>query len=146
MKDCRQTDEAKKDHKMSKSKKIRHVLGISGGKDSAALAIYLKQQGNIPEMVYYFSDTGCELQETYDFIDKLEALLGKQIDRIGSNAPFEHHLFMSGNMLPSPRQRWCTVKMKLEPFEKFVGTDEVVSYIGLRADESKRLHQHQIKY
>ena len=30
---------------MSKSKKIRHVLGISGGKDSAALAIYLKQQG-----------------------------------------------------------------------------------------------------
>ena len=111
---------------MSKSKNIRHVLGISGGKDSAALAIYLKQQGNIPEMEYYFSDTGCELQETYDFIDKLEALLGKKIDRIGSNAPFEHHLFMSGNMLPSLRQRWCTVKMKLEPFEKFVGMGDAL--------------------
>jgi len=120
---------------MSNSKNVRHVLGISGGKDSAALAIYLKQQGSIPEMEYYFSDTGCELQETYDFIDKLQALLGKKIERIGNNAPFEHHLFMSGNMLPSPRQRWCTVKMKLEPFEKFVGTDEVVSYIGIRADE-----------
>ena len=45
---------------MSKSKKVRHVLGLSGGKDSATLAIYLKQQGNIPEMEYYCSDTGCE--------------------------------------------------------------------------------------
>jgi tRNA(Ile)-lysidine synthase TilS/MesJ len=34
-------------------KKIRHVLGISGGKDSAALAIYLKQQNKVPEDVYY---------------------------------------------------------------------------------------------
>ena len=31
---------------MSKAKKVRHVLDISGGKDSAALAIYLKQQSD----------------------------------------------------------------------------------------------------
>lgn len=117
--------------------KIRHVLGISGGKDSAALAIYLKQQGRIPEMEYYFSDTGCELPETYDFVDKLEVYLGKTISRIGNAAPFEHHLFLQGNMLPSPRQRWCTVKMKLEPFERFVGTDEVFTYIAIRADEHR---------
>ena len=42
---------------MGNISRARHVLGISGGKDSAALAIYLKQQGNIPEMEYYFSDT-----------------------------------------------------------------------------------------
>ncbi|BCO09227.1 phosphoadenosine phosphosulfate reductase [Desulfolithobacter dissulfuricans] len=122
---------------MSKEKTVRHVCGISGGKDSAALAIYLKQQGRVPEMEYYFSDTGCELPETYDFIDRLEAYLGKKIDRIGSEAPFEHHLFMVGGMLPSPKQRWCTVKMKLEPFEKFVGTDEVMSYVAIRADEHR---------
>lgn len=120
---------------MSKLKKTRHVLGVSGGKDSAALAIYLKQHGNIPEMEYFFTDTGCELSETYDFLDKLEDYLGKKIERIGNEAPFEHHLFMNGNLLPSPRQRWCTAKMKIEPFERFVGTDEVVSYIGIRADE-----------
>jgi tRNA(Ile)-lysidine synthase TilS/MesJ len=28
--------------------KVRHVLGISGGKDSAALAIYMKQ--NYPQL------------------------------------------------------------------------------------------------
>ena len=122
---------------MGNEGKARHVLGISGGKDSAALAIYLKRQGSIPEMEYYFSDTGCELDETYDFIDRLEVYLGKKIVRIGGETPFKHHLFMMGNMLPSPQQRWCTVKMKLEPFEKFVGNDDVVSYIGIRADEHR---------
>lgn len=122
---------------MSKLGKIRHVCGISGGKDSAALAIYLKQHNRVPEMEYYFTDTGCELKETYDFIDRLEAYLGKAVIRLGNKAPFEHHLFMMGNMLPSPQQRWCTVKMKLEPFEKFVGTDEVMSYVAIRADEHR---------
>ena len=29
---------------------VRHILGISGGKDSAALAIYLKQKTAIAEV------------------------------------------------------------------------------------------------
>jgi hypothetical protein len=119
-------------------KNIRHVCGLSGGKDSAALAIYLKRQGKYPDMEYYFSDTGCELPETYHFLDKLEAYLGKKIVRLGSGATFEHHLFMNNNMLPSPKKRWCTVKMKLEPFEKFAGIDDVVkSYIAIRGDEHR---------
>lgn len=44
--------------------KVRHILGISGGKDSAALSIYLKQKYPSMEIEYYNSDTGCELQET----------------------------------------------------------------------------------
>ena len=119
-------------------KKTRHVCGISGGKDSAALAIYLMNQNKIPEMEYYFSDTGCELPETYDFIDRLEVYFGKKIIRLGNESTFEHHLFLNGNMLPSPRQRWCTVKMKLEPFEKLIGTEvETISYIAIRADEHR---------
>jgi len=42
---------------MSINKPIRHLLGISGGKDSAALAIYMRDK--VPEMEYFFSDTGC---------------------------------------------------------------------------------------
>ena len=43
--------------------KVRHVLGISGGKDSAALAIYMKQKYPTLEVEYYNSDTGCELED-----------------------------------------------------------------------------------
>ncbi|MDZ7740460.1 MAG: hypothetical protein U5Q03_01540 [Bacteroidota bacterium] len=39
------------------NKKVRHLLGISGGKDSAALAIYMKNKYPEIDMEYYFSDT-----------------------------------------------------------------------------------------
>ena len=56
---------------------VRHVLGLSGGKDSAALAIFIKDQyPEIHEKVeYFFSDTGAELKEAYEFLDKLETYL-----------------------------------------------------------------------
>ena len=118
---------------------VRHVLGISGGKDSAALAIYIKDQyPQIHErMEYFFTDTGAELQEVYDFLDKLEAYLGKEIVRLESGRDFEHWLKMHSDYLPSPRQRWCTRVMKIKPFEAFVGDDPVISYIGIRADEDR---------
>ena len=48
--------------------KVRHLLGISGGKDSAGLAIYMKTRYPEIEMEYYFCDTGKELDETYELI------------------------------------------------------------------------------
>ena len=55
---------------------LKHLLGISGGKDSAALALYL--QSNYPELdvEYYTCDTGKELTETYELISRLESALG----------------------------------------------------------------------
>ena len=55
--------------------KVRNILGISGGKDSAALAIYLKQKYPNLKIEYYNSDTGCELAETELLIDRLSAYL-----------------------------------------------------------------------
>lgn len=117
----------------------RHVLGISGGKDSAALAIYMKDHyPDIHEKVeYFFSDTGAELKEVYDFLDKLEAYLGKEIIRLSSGKDFDHWLKVHNGYLPSAQQRWCTRTMKIKPFENFVGDDPVVSYIGIRADENR---------
>ena len=91
--------------------KVRHILGISGGKDSAALAIYLKQKYPSLKIEYYNSDTGCELTETETLINRLEAYLGK-IERLraaeGSTepTPFHHFLKVMGGFLPSPQARW----------------------------------------
>jgi 3'-phosphoadenosine 5'-phosphosulfate sulfotransferase (PAPS reductase)/FAD synthetase len=117
--------------------RYRHVLGLSGGKDSAALAIYVKER--YPEIhnkvEYFFSDTGAELKEAYEFLDKLEAYLGKEIVRLSSGREFDHWLKVNNGLLPSPQIRWCTRTMKIKPFEEFVGDDLCVSYIGIRADE-----------
>ncbi len=122
-----------------KDPQYRHVLGISGGKDSAALAIYIKDHHpDVHEKVeYFFTDTGAELEEVYDFLAKLEAYLGKEIIRLSSGKPFEHWLKIHNEYLPSPQQRWCTQMMKIKPFEKFVGDDPVISYVGIRADENR---------
>ncbi len=122
-----------------KNQEYRHVLGISGGKDSAALAIYIKDRyPEIHEKIeYFFSDTGAELKEVYEFLDKLEAYLGKEVIRLSSGKSFEHWLKVHHEYLPSPQQRWCTRTMKIEPFERFVGNDPVISYVGIRADENR---------
>ena len=121
---------------------VRHVLGISGGKDSAALAIYLRKKYPKLEIEYYTCDTGKELEETYQLINNLESYLGKKIIRLkaaegSTEEPFDYFLKIYGNFLPSSNSRWCTKKLKLEPFEKFVGNDNVISYVGIRGDEDR---------
>ena len=116
-------------------KKVRHVLGLSGGKDSAALALYIR--GKVPDMEYFFADTGAELDETYEFLEQLEVRLGKKIVRLSAGRDFDHFLKKYGGFLPSPQARWCTKEMKLKPFEQWVGDDPVITYIGIRADEDR---------
>ena len=121
--------------------KVRHLLGLSGGKDSSALAVYMRDR--VPEMEYFFSDTGKELPETYEFLDRLEVFLGKPIVRLNmdtdpnKNRDFDHWLTLYGGLLPSSQVRWCTVNLKIRPFEDYVGEDSVYHYIAIRADEDR---------
>ncbi len=123
---------------------IKHVLGISGGKDSAALAIYMSRLYPELDMEYYTCDTGHELKETYELVDKLELHLGKSIkklvaaDNTPEDSPFNHFLGVYGGYLPSSTARWCTKKLKLDPFEKYMASDTpVISYVGIRGDEDR---------
>ncbi|MCC6630149.1 MAG: phosphoadenosine phosphosulfate reductase family protein [Chloroflexi bacterium] len=116
--------------------RIRHVLGLSGGKDSAALAVYMRDR--VPEMEYFFCDTGSELPETYEYLERLEAYLGKRIARLNSGRDFDHWLALYRGTLPSPQMRWCTRRMKIEPLEAWIGNDLAVSYVAIRADEPQR--------
>lgn len=124
-------------------KKVKHVLGLSGGKDSAALAVYMRD--NFPELDidYFFTDTGKELPEVYSFLSKLEGYLGKQILRINPEKDFDFWLMQHKNFLPSPQARWCTICMKLKPFEEWVSKFikdgyKIFSYVAIRSDEEFR--------
>ena len=121
--------------------KVRHLLGLSGGKDSSALAVYMRDR--VPEMEYFFSDTGKELPETYEFLDRLEVFLGKPIERLNmdtdpnKNRDFDHWLTLYRGLLPSSQVRWCTVNLKIRPFEEYVGEDKAYNYVAIRADEDR---------
>src|SRR5205085_417450 len=113
----------------------RHILSLSGGKDSAALAVYMRDR--VPEMEYIFHDSGKELPETYAYLDKLEAFLGRKVVKTTSDLGFDHWFAVYGRMIPSNNRRWCTAKLKLKPFEQYIGSDPVLNYVGLRADENR---------
>lgn len=113
----------------------RHILSLSGGKDSTALAIYMRER--VRTMEYVFCDTKKELPETYEYLDKIEAFLGRQIVRLSDERGFDHWLQVYCGYLPSSRMRWCTKQLKIRPFERYVGDDEVMMYVGIRADEDR---------
>ena len=115
---------------------LRHICGISGGKDSSALAVYLR--GKVPELEYFFCDTGAELPETYEYLTRLEVILGRKIERLNAERGFDHWFEVFRGALPSPQMRWCTKNMKIKPIEAWIGDEPAVSYVAIRADESNR--------
>ena len=124
--------------------KIKHVLGLSGGKDSSALALYMSQ--NYPELdiEYFFTDTGEELEEVYSYLAMLEGFLGKPINNVNPDRDFKFWLTQYNHFLPSAQTRWCTKNLKIKPFEQWVKREfldqgyKVVSYVAIRADEDFR--------
>ncbi|WP_186394575.1 phosphoadenosine phosphosulfate reductase family protein [Stappia sp. TSB10GB4] len=121
----------------------KHVLGLSGGRDSAALAVYMRQNHPELDIEYFFTDTGKELEEVYEYLGRLEGFLGKPILRLNPDRDFDFWLKQYNDFLPSPQTRWCTRQLKLRPFERWLrpildeGT-KVYSYVAIRADEEYR--------
>jgi 3'-phosphoadenosine 5'-phosphosulfate sulfotransferase (PAPS reductase)/FAD synthetase len=121
----------------------RHVLGLSGGRDSAALAIFMRQRHPEIDVEYFFTDTGKELPEVYRYLTRLEGYLGKSILRLNPDRDFDFWLKSYKSYLPSPQSRWCTRQLKLRPFERWVrqfldAGETVISYVAIRSDEEYR--------
>lgn len=121
----------------------RHVLGLSGGRDSAALAVHMAQTRPDLDMEYFFTDTGKELPEVYEYLGRLEGFLGRPIERLNPDRDFDFWLRQYKSFLPSPRTRWCTRQLKIRPFEQWLWPaldegDQIVSYVAIRSDENYR--------
>lgn len=115
----------------------RHVVGLSGGKDSTALALRLAEV-EPREYAYVCTPTGDEPDELFAHWRRLGEMLGSRV------IPVVHPLGLNGlieaqNALPNYRMRWCTRMLKIEPFRRWLATvTPAVVHIGLRADEEAR--------
>ena len=128
-------------------KKEYHILSLSGGKDSTALAFFMRE--NMPEIFerleLVFCDTENEIPETYDYLDKIEIFLNKQITKLKPEKSFDH-LYDTRRFLPSIVNRWCTVDLKIRVYEKYIKSkyleknkDVIIyTYVGIRSDELGR--------
>lgn len=104
-------------------------ISYSGGMDSTALAIYLKEQGEEIELV--MSDTGAELPETLWFAPYAAQQLGAKMTVVSSPGMFAR-LVQWGWLLPSFRMRWCTRELKTAVLPKG-------NALGICADEDHRM-------
>ena len=116
----------------------RHVIALSGGKDSTALALRLAEV-EPRDYEYICNATGNELQELHDHLARMSQMLGKPIRRVGYHTDL-YGLIDEQEMLPNFRARFCTRMLKIEPtIEYFDSLPEgSVLYVGLRADEEER--------
>jgi len=116
-----------------------HIVALSGGKDSSALALRLAEI-EPREYVYICTPTGDELPEMEAHWTKLAKLLGQPILRVRDpEHPTIYDLIEKFQMLPNWRARWCTRILKIETAQQFYDmVKPAVIYVGLRSDEEKR--------
>jgi hypothetical protein len=117
---------------------MKHVVGLSGGKDSTAMALCLAEV-EPQDYTYIITPTGDELPEMVEHWKSLEELLGKPLVRITNNNRTLNDLIQIHNALPNHRQRWCTRQLKIEPTIAWcIRNAPAINYVGLRADEEER--------
>jgi len=118
-----------------------HVVSVSGGKDSTATSLHLRELGIEHRRV--FADTGWELPETYDYIEKVLVPRLGPIDVVRGPKLMEE-LIHSKQMFPSRRRRYCTEQLKFLPIKRYLHAlaeredVDIVNVIGIRGGESKR--------
>lgn len=131
------------------------VASVSGGKDSSACLLRLLEENRPLDMIL-FCDTGLDFPQMYEHIDKLERYIGRPITRLKADKTFEYYFYdhcpkrrkpeleqYAGYSWPGPLSRWCTSRLKTDVISAHLRTlkqnFELVQYIGIAADETKRI-------
>lgn len=118
---------------------MTYVVGISGGKDSVALALRLKEIEPETDWEYLITPTGDELPPMVEHWANLERILGKPFHCVTNHDITLNGLIQIQKALPNFRQRWCTRILKIEPTIAWcVKNSPVLMHVGLRADEDER--------
>ena len=137
------------------------VLSYSGGKDSGATWLALREHGIEPDHVIC-ADTGWESLEWYDHMRRWQDFIGREVTIVRAEIEVPEHLMplvdgleaMAGispspmirlmirkAMFPSRQRKWCTDDLKHKPcdawFDELPRPDLAVHVTGVRADESR---------
>lgn len=132
-----------------------YVVSLSGGKDSTAMLLRLIEEKRPVDLIL-FCDTGIEFPQMYEHLKQLEQYIGRKITVLKAEHSFEYYFFnyrpkrknpalkpYVGMSWAGPRNRWCTGMLKTRLVRKLVNELEkkydVVEYIGIAADEPKRI-------
>lgn len=136
---------------------MKHIVSFSGGKDSTAMLLRMIEL-DMPINEILFCDTGVEFPQMYEHIDKVEQYIGRKITRLKSEHDFLYFMFDyvpkyhrskkenlhdKGLSWPSSHIRWCTSRLKANVIDKYLkklsDKYELVQYVGIAADEPKRI-------
>ena len=137
------------------TKKKLYMVSLSGGKDSTAMLLRLIEEKRPIDLIL-FCDTGLEFPQMYDHLKKLEQHIGRKITYLKAEHGFEYYFFdympkrrnqkleqYSGMSWAGPYNRWCTAMLKTRIIAKYLKelkkTHDIVEYIGIAADEPKRI-------
>ena len=117
---------------------MRHIVSLSGGKDSTAMALRLAKI-EPQDYEYLITPTGNELPEMIQHWRTLAERLGKPLTVLTCGKSLQG-LIRDMNMIPNFRARWCTRILKIEVAERYLCVAApAISYVGLRADEEERV-------
>lgn len=113
-----------------------HVVPLSGGKDSTALAVWLRE--NEPrDYTYVCTPTGNELPGWYQHMRNLSQRFGQPIHPVLGGTL--KGIIDRERMIPNWRSRFCTRQLKIQPFAAWLMKHTPATvYVGLRADEEER--------
>lgn len=146
------------------------AIQVSGGRSSGYLFLKICEHygGVLPDnAVALFQNTGREMPETLDFILRLEAESGQEIvwleaviteTKLGWKQVNYHSADRTGKvfealidrkkMLPSPKRRFCTEKLKTDPSRKYMKSrfgEKFDVVLGIRYDENGRVERSESK-
>ena len=119
------------------------VVATSGGKDSAAMALWLRFESGLwptNEMRFVFNDTGHEHPLTLDYLDRVAEAIGAPIERSPVKYTFES-LAIKKQRFPSVKARFCTQELKIKPMGEWMKAnvnERAVLCQGIRSEESER--------
>lgn len=137
----------------------KSIVSFSGGKDSTAMLLMMLERGMKIDYIL-FCDTGMEFPQMYEHIERVNSYIGekygKMVTVLKPSNGFEYGLLhilrkrgkragTHGYGWSSMNNRWCTYTLKREPVSKFMKEHGFTKantkmYIGIAADEPKRVH------